>query len=116
VSRLPEPGDVRRAQEMLDARVHAIADGAEHLESGPVSVHEGHLVGGADPIFAAYGDLFDPGEVLSEIGFLMVKAAAADVVRTMDPLSALSTLLLQGMALGVLQERLRWEDGRREAE
>ena len=114
MSHLPEPGDVKVAVDMMNARSEArgmrgekpISAGTVFVdfEAGSVALNQ------ADTLLSVYGDLFDVAELLQEGGAMMVRNYLHDIVTgDHDPLSALSSLLFQGVAIGVLMERARWE-------
>jgi hypothetical protein len=115
VSRLPQPGDAVKATRVLNARMDAAVGANEDNDA----VTTGDLVISADGVTGeglvgmrrAYGDLFDISEVLTESGFGgLAWRHERDVETGEEPLaSALVMYGLQGVAFGVLMERLRWE-------
>lgn len=110
MSRLPEKGDVALAVDTLDARVVAISDGGTFVDCGPIRIRKDGLTGeGVDPLLRAYGDLFDPGELLAEGGMSLILKTIVGIAQTSDPRSEMATLFMQAAALGVLMERARWE-------
>jgi hypothetical protein len=115
--RLPLPGDAVRAAAVLNERVEA-ATGAsrdvDFVDAGWVRFTPDALEGpGASAFHRAYGDLFSMLEVMGDAGFgalitnhrLEIESGAS----TAD--TALTAIVLQGIAFGVLMERLRWERG-----
>lgn len=117
MSRLPQPGDAVKATRVLNARMEArlgITNPDVLAQAGEVTFTENGLSGpGASTLLAMYGDLFDITETLSDAGFgHMLENHEAEVEAGVEPLeAALVAVALQGIAHGVLQERVRWERG-----
>lgn len=112
MSHLPEPGEAKAAAETFTRRVQAMTDGGDAMYTGPISVkvQTGEMGGDVDPLRKAYGDLFDPGEVLAEGGVDLALRTIVDIgVHGHDPIAGMLSAYMQGVALGVLMERARWE-------
>jgi hypothetical protein len=114
MSRLPLKGDALLATHVLNGRMGALgaSESDEFITTGPVVFTESGLTGmGVESLRAAYGDLFDLEETLNEAGFgkLVTKHEQEIDAGSESVGTALVALLLQAVAHGVLQERLRWE-------
>lgn len=114
---LPQPGDVRTAADAMNARAEAL--GIERDDVGVVGDlqllsdgNETAVTGAAvDPLRRIYGDLFDVAEAM-EIGAPVVHELIADLVAgEIDLQSGLGSMFFQGLALGVMMERQRWQRG-----
>lgn len=112
MSRLPEKGDVEAAIRRFDARMNAASNDESIYHTGAISARRGGGLDGpgAQAMLRVYGDLFDPGEALTAGGFGLCKAFIQDIAAGgTDPFDAMASLWFQGLALGVLMERERWE-------
>lgn len=104
-----------KAATVLNGRMDAAVGANEHdrmVRTGSITLTENGITGpGMGTLFAVYGDLFDITETLDDAGFGgLVQAHLADVEAGEDEMdSALCAVALQGIAFGVLMERLRWE-------
>lgn len=118
MSRLPQPGDAVRATRVLNARMDAAVGANENndaVATGPLVITADGVTGaGLAGLLRAYGDLFDLTEVLNDSGFGgLAWRHERDVEEDGESLpSALVMYGLQGVAFGVLMERLRWERDR----
>lgn len=113
MTRLPEKGDVAAAVKVFNARVSALAEGGGEVITGAIAigVNSGSIAGDTSPLLAAYEDLFDVGELLTEagLGFVMETIAKIALGRSVDVNSELISMYMQAAALGVLIERGRWQ-------
>lgn len=113
MARLPEPGEAIRALAKMNARViaatHHVENGSRIEDIGTLELSEdGELVGqAAMTLRAVYGDLYDFGEVLA-LAASMLREFIADLENG-TPADSVASLLLQGVGIGVLIERARWE-------
>jgi hypothetical protein len=115
--RLPLPGDAVRAAAVLNERVEA-ATGAgrdvDMVDAGWAEFTPTAIKGpGASAFHAAYGDLFDMLETMGDAGFgaLITNHRREIESGSSTADTALTAIVLQGIAFGVLMERLRWERG-----
>lgn len=114
MSALPEKGEAKAAMRALTTRVDQVSDrdASGQAEVGRVLVGDGDMTGdGAPSTRLIYGDLFDIGDMMADGGSSMVLMALQSVARGQQPMSVLASILIQGVGLGVLMERARWERG-----
>lgn len=115
MSRLPQPGDAVKAARVLNERTNAavgIERGDEMVTTGPLVITPDGVTGeGLSALLAVYGDLFEVNETLNDAGIArLIGNHEQDVESGVESLpSALVAIGLQGIAFGVLMERLRWE-------
>lgn len=97
----------------LRNRGEAAAKRADHGHGyvlGDVTVGEDDIEGEGRPVaLLIYGDLFDVGDLLADGGEMIVRNSLKAAMLSGDLLSSLASCLVQGVALGVLMERARWE-------
>lgn len=112
MSSLPEKGEALRAIVALRDRAdasNADRDWKGSAELGNILVGSGRLSGDKSATLMVYGDLVDVADLM-ESGVLIVKSAMLSMVEgKQDLFSGLASMLIQGVATGVLMERARWE-------
>lgn len=113
---LPASGDVRRAADAMNKRVEAALNVPQGTRPGFVDIGlttvDGTGIGGvgADAMRRVHGDLVDTGEFIDDVALGWINATLDGVTSgKFDPISALASLSIQSVALGVLMERQRWE-------
>lgn len=111
MSHLPEKGEARAAADVMDARLKAANTG--RTDEAFVEMHSrtGEMRGDSHVMYAAYGDLFDVGDLVP-VALAPVRKFIVDIAQGQDPESALCSMYMLAVAHGVMIERRRWERGR----
>ena len=107
MSRLPEPGEVLAARDVLIARLEAVTETDDDILSVKVNPDSGEIVGEALAVRSVYGDLFDIPE-MAEAAEGPVQKFIHDIAFGQAPDAALRSMYLIAVAHGVLIERARW--------
>lgn len=105
-------GDTERAMRAMDERTHAVFpdSGAGPVHAGDVGSGTSRLDGpGGEAMRLMWGDLLDIEEFMQQFGVPAVRSSMDEAIRSMDPFSAICSLVAQTAALAALMERQRWE-------
>lgn len=112
MSYLPEKGEAERACRALDNRAELVIGRTDRIMGvGDIEINmaDGSADGdGMDAYRKVYGDLFDLGETLQATRDL-IDGFMLEIARTGDAYGVITSLFLQGVGLGAMMERQRWE-------
>jgi hypothetical protein len=112
VSRLPEKGEAKRAADAMDRRAELVIGRTNVIEDVgglEINTRTAEATGdGMDAYRKVFGDLFDLGDTVA-VTWDLVAGFIEQLARTEDPQGVLMSLFLQGVGLGVMMERQRWQ-------